>query len=124
MDEFNPRKPMNLRRRGIYLLPNLFTTATLFGGFYAVVAAMNGEFSKAAIAIGAAMIADSLDELHAMARAIGVPERGFHRRTRHPHYDLNDALRTRALSAGAIAISRRELGRMLLARSASKRSGG
>jgi CDP-diacylglycerol--serine O-phosphatidyltransferase len=51
------------RRRGIYLLPNLFTTATLFGGFYAIVAAMNGDFSKAAIAIGAAMIADSLDGL-------------------------------------------------------------
>jgi CDP-diacylglycerol--serine O-phosphatidyltransferase len=49
------------RRRGIYLLPNLFTTATLFGGFYAIVAAMNGDFSKAAIAIGAAMVADSLD---------------------------------------------------------------
>jgi len=51
------------RRRGIYLLPNVFTTATLFGGFYAIVAAMNGEFSKAAIAIGAAMVADSLDGL-------------------------------------------------------------
>jgi CDP-diacylglycerol--serine O-phosphatidyltransferase len=51
------------RRRGIYLLPNLFTTATLFGGFYAIVAAMNGDFSKAAIAIGAAMVADSLDGL-------------------------------------------------------------
>ena len=51
------------RRRGIYLLPNLFTTLTLFGGFYAIVAAMNGEFAKAAIAIGAAMIADSLDGL-------------------------------------------------------------
>ena len=51
------------RRRGIYLLPNLFTTATLFGGFYAIVAAMNGKFSAAAIAIGAAMVADSLDGL-------------------------------------------------------------
>jgi CDP-diacylglycerol--serine O-phosphatidyltransferase len=51
------------RRRGIYLLPNLFTTATLFGGFYAVVAAMNGKYSAAAIAIGVAMIADSLDGL-------------------------------------------------------------
>ncbi|MGH8480998.1 MAG: CDP-diacylglycerol--serine O-phosphatidyltransferase [Nevskiaceae bacterium] len=51
------------RRRGVYLLPNLFTTATLFGGFYAIVAAMNGKFSAAAIAIGAAMVADSLDGL-------------------------------------------------------------
>lgn len=49
------------RRRGIYLLPNLFTTATLFGGFYAVIAAMNGKYSAAAIAIAAAMVADSLD---------------------------------------------------------------
>jgi len=51
------------RRRGIYLLPNIFTTATLFGGFYAVVAAMNGKYSAAAIAIAAAMVADSLDGL-------------------------------------------------------------
>jgi CDP-diacylglycerol--serine O-phosphatidyltransferase len=49
------------RRRGIYILPNIFTTMTLFGGFYAVVAAMNEKFSAAAIAIGAAMVADSLD---------------------------------------------------------------
>jgi CDP-diacylglycerol--serine O-phosphatidyltransferase len=49
------------RRRGIYLLPNLFTTATLFGGFYAVIAAMNGNYSAAAIAVGGAMVADSLD---------------------------------------------------------------
>lgn len=49
------------RRRGIYLLPNLFTTATLFGGFYAVIAALNGDFTAAAMAIGAAMVADSLD---------------------------------------------------------------
>jgi CDP-diacylglycerol--serine O-phosphatidyltransferase len=49
------------RRRGIYLLPNLFTTGTLFGGFYAVIAAMNGDFSNAAVAIFVAMVADSLD---------------------------------------------------------------
>lgn len=49
------------RRRGIYVLPNIFTTLTLFGGFYAIVAAMNDKFSAAAIAIGAAMVADSLD---------------------------------------------------------------
>lgn len=47
--------------RGIYLLPNLFTTAGLFAGFYAIVAAMRGHFSYAAIAIFIAMIADSLD---------------------------------------------------------------
>ena len=49
------------RRRGIYLLPNLFTTATLFGGFYAVIAAMRGHYSAAAIAVGGAMVADALD---------------------------------------------------------------
>ena len=46
---------------GIYLLPNLFTTAAIFSGFYAIVAAMNGRFSSAAIAIFIAAILDSLD---------------------------------------------------------------
>lgn len=49
------------RARGIYLLPNLFTTAALFGGFYAVLASMNGDFEKAAIAIFVAMVLDGLD---------------------------------------------------------------
>lgn len=49
------------RHKGIYLLPNLFTTASLFAGFYAVVAAMKGMFDIAPIAIFIAMIADSLD---------------------------------------------------------------
>lgn len=49
------------RRKGIYLLPNLFTTVTLFGGFYAVVMAMSGSFEAACIGVLAAMIADSLD---------------------------------------------------------------
>jgi CDP-diacylglycerol--serine O-phosphatidyltransferase len=49
------------RRRGIYLLPNLFTTAGLFAGFYAIVAAMKGIFDLAAIAIFVAMIMDALD---------------------------------------------------------------
>lgn len=49
------------RRKGIYLLPNLFTTATLFGGFFAIVAALNGQFSHAAVAILVAMVADALD---------------------------------------------------------------
>ena len=44
------------RRRGIYLLPNLFTTAALFAGFYAIVAAMNDRFEAAAVAIFIAMI--------------------------------------------------------------------
>src|ERR1022692_1210187 len=61
MDEFNTRKPMNLRRRGIYLLPNLFTTGALFAGFYAIVQAMNGKFESAAVAIFIAMVLDGLD---------------------------------------------------------------
>lgn len=49
------------RRRGIYLLPNAFTTANLFAGFYAVVQAMNGFFEVAAIAIFLAMVFDGMD---------------------------------------------------------------
>lgn len=48
-------------RKGIYLLPNLFTTGALFFGFYAIVASMNGHFDNAAIAIFIAMILDGLD---------------------------------------------------------------
>ena len=48
-------------RRGIYLLPNLFTTAALFAGFYAVVVAMRGDFEAAAIGILTAMVFDGLD---------------------------------------------------------------
>lgn len=47
--------------RGIYLLPNLLTTAGLFSGFYAVVMSMNGKFEHAAVAIFVAMIFDGLD---------------------------------------------------------------
>src|SRR5215475_367638 len=47
--------------RGVYWLPNVFTTGTLFGGFYAIVAAINGDFSRAGIAIFVAMLFDGLD---------------------------------------------------------------
>ncbi|MGL5359317.1 MAG: CDP-diacylglycerol--serine O-phosphatidyltransferase, partial [Shewanella sp.] len=50
-----------VKNKGIYLLPNLFTTAGLFSGFYAVIASMNSHFEAAAIAIFVAMICDSLD---------------------------------------------------------------
>lgn len=50
-----------IRRRGIYLLPNLFTLAALFAGFYAIVQAMNLNFDQAAIAIFVAMVLDGLD---------------------------------------------------------------
>ncbi len=49
------------RRKGIYILPNLFTLAALFGGFYAIVMAMNGHFDNAAVGVFAAMVLDSLD---------------------------------------------------------------
>lgn len=51
----------SLRQRGIYLLPNLFTSASLFGGFYAIVQAMNQHFEQSAIAIFIAMVMDGLD---------------------------------------------------------------
>ena len=50
-----------LRRRGIYLLPNLFTTAALFAGFYAIIQAMNGNFEHSAVSILIAMVLDGLD---------------------------------------------------------------
>jgi len=49
------------RSKGIYLLPNLFTTAGLFAGFYAIIAAVDGYFANAAIAIFVALIMDGLD---------------------------------------------------------------
>ncbi len=54
-------QPERQRRRGIYLLPNLFTTAALFCGFYAIVAAMRNQFEPAAIAIFVAMLLDGID---------------------------------------------------------------
>jgi CDP-diacylglycerol--serine O-phosphatidyltransferase len=64
MADLDFRKPLlntEIRRRGIYLLPNLFTTAALFAGFYAIVMAMNKVFDNAAVAIFIAMILDTLD---------------------------------------------------------------
>lgn len=64
MPPFIPRKTLmnpELRRKGIYLLPNLFTTAALFAGFYAIVQAMNGRFEHSAVAIFVAMVLDGLD---------------------------------------------------------------
>ena len=64
MPDIKPRKTLfnpELRRRGIYVLPNLFTTAALFCGFFAIVQAMTGSFERAAVAIFVAMILDGLD---------------------------------------------------------------
>jgi len=58
------RKPLfnpGTKRRGIYILPSLFTTAALFSGFFAIVQAMQGNFEQAAIAIFIAMVMDGLD---------------------------------------------------------------
>lgn len=51
----------SVRRRGIYLLPNLLTTGAMFAGFYAVIAGMGGDFSAACVAIIVAMFLDGLD---------------------------------------------------------------
>ena len=60
--EVDPPEPRSKPRpKGIYVLPNLFTLAALFGGFYAVVMAMNGRFEQAAIGVFCAMVLDSLD---------------------------------------------------------------
>lgn len=58
-----PPGPLHVkkRRKGIYVLPNLFTLAGLFGGFFAVVMAMNQRFDMAAVGVFSAMVLDSLD---------------------------------------------------------------
>ena len=64
MTERKPRKALfnpEIKRRGIYVLPNLFTTAALFAGFFAIVQAMQGDFERAAMAIFIAMVLDGLD---------------------------------------------------------------
>ena len=61
MDENRDITPPRPRSRGIYLLPNLFTTGGLFGGFFAIIAASQGRFEAACIAIFVAAILDGLD---------------------------------------------------------------
>ena len=61
VEEDGLEPPPRRRRKGIYILPNLFTLAALFGGFYAVVMAMNGRFEQAAYGVFCAMVLDSLD---------------------------------------------------------------
>ncbi|KAF3982050.1 MAG: CDP-diacylglycerol--serine O-phosphatidyltransferase [Methylococcales symbiont of Hymedesmia sp. n. MRB-2018] len=56
-----PENKPSIRHRGIYLLPNLFTTGAMFAGFYAMTSAINGRFEAAAISIFVAMILDGLD---------------------------------------------------------------
>ncbi len=54
-------KSGRIRRRGIYWLPNLFTTVALFAGFFSIVQAMNGRFEQSALAIFVALVFDGLD---------------------------------------------------------------
>lgn len=64
MPVLRPRKALinpEVRRRGIYILPNLFTTAALFAGFFAIVQAMNARYEVSAVAIFLAMVFDGLD---------------------------------------------------------------
>jgi CDP-diacylglycerol--serine O-phosphatidyltransferase len=61
VEEGHDAEGRKVRHRGIYLLPNLFTTANLFAGFYAIINAMNGNFYVAAAAVFVAMVLDSLD---------------------------------------------------------------
>jgi CDP-diacylglycerol---serine O-phosphatidyltransferase len=59
MQESEP--PVRPRSRAIYLLPNLFTTGCLFSGFYAIVAAIDGNYDRAGFAVFVAMLCDTLD---------------------------------------------------------------
>jgi CDP-diacylglycerol--serine O-phosphatidyltransferase len=59
MSEPTPvRRP---RHRGIYLLPNLFTTGAMFAGFYAIIASIGGRYTEAAVAVFVAALLDGLD---------------------------------------------------------------
>ena len=60
VEELPLEKP-RARNKGIYLLPNAFTTAALFCGFFAIVQAMNHQFETAAIAIFASLVLDGMD---------------------------------------------------------------
>ena len=55
------QKTAKPRSRGIYLLPNLFTTAALFSGFYAIASAISGNFETAAMLIFVSLVLDGLD---------------------------------------------------------------
>lgn len=70
VEEEHTREGQRVRRRGIYLWPNLITTAALLSGFYSIIASMNGEFTQAIYAIFLAALFDGLDGR--VARAIGA----------------------------------------------------
>ena len=70
VEEERTREGQKVKRRGIYLWPNLITTAALLSGFYSIIASMNGEYSQAIYAIFLAALFDGLDGR--VARAIGA----------------------------------------------------
>jgi CDP-diacylglycerol--serine O-phosphatidyltransferase len=55
------KRPGKKERKGIYILPNLFTSASLFGGFYAIIAAIQGRYEAAAMAIIVSSVLDGVD---------------------------------------------------------------
>lgn len=59
------------------------------------------------------MLADTLDELHAMADALGIARRHFQGAASWPHYDICESKRTRAIELGARPVTRRELRQLL-----------
>ena len=61
MDQNHDSATQRPRGRGIYLLPNLFTTGGLFGGFFAIIAASQGRFEAACVAIFVAAVLDGID---------------------------------------------------------------
>jgi CDP-diacylglycerol---serine O-phosphatidyltransferase len=69
MSEQNESRSESMRK-GIYILPNLFTTGSLFAGFYGMIAGVSGDYRTAAICIFAALICDGLDGK--VARATGT----------------------------------------------------
>ncbi|KAF1712557.1 hypothetical protein CSC70_03350 [Pseudoxanthomonas kalamensis DSM 18571] len=72
------------------------------------------------------LMADTLDELHAFAAALGIPRRAFQDKTSGAHYDLPAPLREQALQLGAVAISRhrdREQMRVVIARAKAQGRG-
>jgi len=73
MSDHQPRPPREGIRKGVYIIPNLFTTGTLFAGFYAIVATMNGQFDLAAWFILVAGIFDVIDGK--VARLTGTTSR-------------------------------------------------
>src|SRR3546814_7293543 len=59
MSDPTPVRPP--RHRGIYLLPNLFTTGAMFAGFYAIIASIGGRYTDAAVAVFIAAVLDGMD---------------------------------------------------------------